>query len=417
MATKNTEAEGEPGVEKRKKKKAQQAEDEEAPKSKKRARVEGGSEAVDHVSAADNTEETGKAKKEKASDSVKGQGRGRGKGKPVSAGRGDSSRPSALKMLRPKAGRSHTLSVALPASIIDNCQSFELKAVMVGQIARALTIYAVDEVVLYEDQVDAPKSKDSEGVSKGMAFFVRNLQYLETPQYLRRQLLPEHPDLKKVGLLAPLDAPHHLRKQEKLAYREGAVMNKDASNYPAAPDDESVGCWVNCGIDAPVWVSGEDIPPATRVTVRLQGKIAGKPDEDDGDGFYRGVAVDPREPTLKLGLYWGYQTRIATTLRAAFEECAYEGGYDLTIGTSERGETLGMSKIAKFKHLLIVFGGVGGLEDAVVDGTSGYETATAPSELFNRYMNVCPNQTSRTIRTEEALMITLAALSPHLPER
>lgn len=31
-------------------------------------------------------------------------------------------------------------------------------------------------------------------------------------------------DLKWVGLLAPLDAPHHLRKYEHLPYREGAVL-------------------------------------------------------------------------------------------------------------------------------------------------------------------------------------------------
>ena len=31
-------------------------------------------------------------------------------------------------------------------------------------------------------------------------------------------------DLKWVGLLAPLDAPHHLRKHEHLPYREGAAL-------------------------------------------------------------------------------------------------------------------------------------------------------------------------------------------------
>lgn len=35
-----------------------------------------------------------------------------------------------------------------------------------------------------------------DGISNGMAFFARNLQYLETPQYLRKQLVPVH----KAGL-------------------------------------------------------------------------------------------------------------------------------------------------------------------------------------------------------------------------
>ena len=44
-----------------------------------------------------------------------------------------------------KTGRKRTLSVALPASIVENAQGGELKALLVGQIARALTIYGVDE--------------------------------------------------------------------------------------------------------------------------------------------------------------------------------------------------------------------------------------------------------------------------------
>ncbi len=35
--------------------------------------------------------------------------------------------------------------------------------------------------------------------SDGNTFLARVLQYLETPQYLRKQLFPMHPDLKLVG--------------------------------------------------------------------------------------------------------------------------------------------------------------------------------------------------------------------------
>lgn len=350
-------------------------------------------------------------KGKKAREGGEGQG-GRSHGKSggksaVEKGHGVSSRPSALKMLKPKHGRSHTLSVALPASIIENAQSGELKAMLVGQIARALTIFSVDEVVLFEDRSDAKRSKDDEGVSRGLAFFVRNLQYLETPQYLRRQLLPMHPDLRWVGLLSPLDAPHHLRKYERLPYREGAVFPPEKCPKPPSGED---GCWVNCGLEEPVWVSGHALPSGVRVTVRI--------DTHAGDGSYaRGVPVAPMEPRTKVGLYWGYQARIAKSLHAVFQECPFEGGYDFTVGTSERGEALGLSKIPKFKHLLIVFGGLGGLEEAVDDELSGYPASTEPSSLFTRYVNICPEQTSRTIRTEEALFIALAALSPHLTGR
>ncbi|GBN05669.1 Putative methyltransferase C9orf114 [Araneus ventricosus] len=62
------------------------------------------------------------------------------------------------------------------------------------------------------------------------------------------------------------------------------------------------------------------------------------------------------------------------------------------------------------RHLLIVFGGLKGLESCL-EGDETIE-ASDPSELFNYYLNTCPSQGSRTIRTEEAILITLAALRP-----
>jgi predicted SPOUT superfamily RNA methylase MTH1 len=58
-------------------------------------------------------------------------------------------------------------------------------------------------------------------------FFARVMQYLETPQYLRKALFPIHPDLKLAGLLNPLDAPHHLRAGTK---REREYYSRDASS-------------------------------------------------------------------------------------------------------------------------------------------------------------------------------------------
>jgi len=333
----------------------------------------------------------------------------------------ETAKPSALHMLKPKKkGRQHTLSVALPASIVDNAQSWELKAVLVGQIARALTIFSVDEVIVFEDRSGAPQSGDGDGLSRALAFFVRNLQYLETPQYLRRQLLPMHRDLKHVGVLAPLDAPHHLRRNEKLPYREGAVLPKDKA--PEKPAGKK-GSWVDCGLTEPVWVPGQEIPEDVRVTLKMdwkrhESKTVDEEELDEAEKtLLRGQPVPPRDPTTKLGLYWGYQVRVASSLKSVFEECPFEGGYDMRIGTSERGEAMGVSKIPKFDHLLVVFGGVAGLEEVVSNKQSGYKENLNPAKLFTRYVNICPHQTSRTIRTEEALMITLSRLDPYLPPR
>jgi methyltransferase len=43
---------------------------------------------------------------------------------------------------------------------------------------------------------------------------VRNLQYLETPQYLRKHLFKLHSDLKNAGLMNPIECQHHLKTHE-----------------------------------------------------------------------------------------------------------------------------------------------------------------------------------------------------------
>ena len=68
-----------------------------------------------------------------------------------------------------------------------------------------------------------------------------------------------------------------------------------------------------------------------------------------------------------------------------------------------------------FKHMCanifdLLLSGVKGLEVALkVDKNLDTED---PEPLFDLYLNTCPYQGSRTIRTEEAILVTLSALRP-----
>ena len=57
-----------------------------------------------------------------------------------------------------------------------------------------------------------------------------------------------------------------------------------------------------------------------------------------------------------------------------------------------------MFKLLYFRHALIVFGGVQGLEASLE--TDENLDIDDPSLLFQHYLNTCPSQGSRTIRTE-----------------
>jgi predicted SPOUT superfamily RNA methylase MTH1 len=181
--------------------------------------------------------------------------------------------------------RYSTVSIALPGSVLSNCQTKELRTLLVGQIARAATIYHVDEIIVFDDKLannnnsssnnnnhhyrsgsgwrefkrqkpnsndgqPSPEAEEKTTEEKGdtgrdnqrsnpQEFMARLLQFCECPQYLRRGFFPMHPDLQFVGLLAPVDAPHHVRADDRCKYREGVVLNK------TGPNGKSL---VNCGI-------------------------------------------------------------------------------------------------------------------------------------------------------------------------
>lgn len=150
------------------------------------------------------------------------------------------------------------------------------------------------------------------------------------------------------------------------------------------------------------------LDPGLRVTVRLNQQQLPE------CKTYKGTVVSSQDPRTKAGLYWGYTVRLASCLSAVFAEAPFQDGYDLTIGTSERGSSVASAQLPTFSHALVVFGGLQGLE-AGVDADPNLEVAD-PSVLFDFYVNTCPSQGSRTIRTEEAILISLAALQPGLTQ-
>ncbi|KAF3701869.1 putative methyltransferase C9orf114 -like protein [Channa argus] len=303
-----------------------------------------------------------------------------------------------LEQNQNKKGRSYTVSVALPGSVLDNAQSAELRTYLAGQIARACVVFCVDEIIVFDEQGEDVKSVEGEfkGVGKkGQACIqlARILQYLECPQYLRKCFFPKHQDLQYAGLLNPLDSPHHMRIDEESEYREGIVLDR--------PSKQGKGSLVNCGMRKDVRID-KQLQSGLRVTVQLNKT------QNHESKMYKGVVVAPHVPRTEGGLYWGYSVRLASCLSAVFTESPYKEGYDLTIGTSEKGSDIDRTKLSPFNHILVVFGGLHGLE-ASVDADQNLDV-TDPSVLFDLYLNTCPSQGSRTIRTEEAILISMAGL-------
>lgn len=300
-----------------------------------------------------------------------------------------------------------TISIAVPGSILENAQSPQLRSYLAGQIARAACIFQVDEIVVFDDCGDEANCEKSTiehdrglvSARKSCIQLCRILQYLECPQYLRRYLFPIHPDLNYCGILNPLQAPHHLGPKEEFSYREGVVANKPVKN--------DKGSYVNIGLLKEVLVD-KLLTPGLRCTIKLL-------PQQEGSKKLMGVVVPPITPRQETGTYWGYSVRVATSISKVFSQSPYEGGYDLTIGTSDKGNSVDNFECPSYNHMLIVFGGLQGLEAAIEnDPVLDIED---PHVMFEFYLNTLPEQGSKTIRTEEAILVSLSVLRSKLRKK
>ena len=141
------------------------------------------------------------------------------------------------------------LGVALPDTVLEEHDSLREKTVKLGTIARSCAIYGVDTIVIFRD----PKGR---GESR---LITRVLEYLETPQYLRRSLFGFDEALKYAGLLPPLRIPSHKQRVqvEKLKVgeiREGVTLSDGR---------------VNIGLEKHPYL-GQHLGANKRVTVRIK---------------------------------------------------------------------------------------------------------------------------------------------------
>src|SRR5574338_1578031 len=111
--------------------------------------------------------------------------------------------------------------IAIPDSALSDEQTKRDKSIKVSRFARACAIFRVKRVYIYHDAVSRAEPGDSN-------LLKTILQFLDTPQYLRRVLYPRISELEYAGILHPIKAPHHkppedIRKVRVGDFRTGVV--------------------------------------------------------------------------------------------------------------------------------------------------------------------------------------------------
>ena len=274
------------------------------------------------------------------------------------------------------------LAIAIPASTVSDTPHLREKTAKVGLIGRAAAIFRVDEIIVYPDTPDESQAWD-------LDFIAFLLNYLETPQYLRKRLFKLEPRLQFAGVLPPLRTPHHpvtgkTRDLKVGEYREGLVLSK-------AKD----GLLVDIGVEQPAILRETQYAVGDRLTLQV---------------VNAGERVEVQ--TVNRGDiegYWGFKVRVENR---PFGQLVAAGGFDLTIATARLGdkfidiEDKIRAKWSSAHHVLVAFGAPSrGLHEIVQEEGAKLEA------IVDFVVNMIPQQGTATVRTEEALLASLAILN------
>lgn len=272
--------------------------------------------------------------------------------------------------------RRQNLTVALPGTLTLDIPHLREKTARVGLVARILATFRVDEVIIYQDQKNQKALEES-------GLFEKVLRFQETPQYLRKHLFRMDPDLKYAGVLPPLRSPHHPNREEPSIgqLREAVVVSSGPNSR------------VDAGFDSTVEVRSS-LEKSKRLTIRIT----------RSSPSLEGEQVD----RSRLHIYWGFKVTRETR---SLGEIIRRGDQDLAISTSKKGTDIrqAMERLRETwrasSRTLLMFGSPReGIPEILAR-----ESAKVSELDFN--LNTIPIQGVETVRTEEALLGTLAVLN------
>lgn len=271
--------------------------------------------------------------------------------------------------------------VSIPDSFLYDVSTEIDKTLKIFQLARALSIFRVNNVFIYHDKLLNASKND-------LQLMVTTLEYLDTPQYLRRKLYPKIEILKNVGRLHPIRSHHHKDRLEIREVKSGeirvGVVEKRRDAY-----------FVDVGLSIPIQYDGKFKHDGRKVNVKL---LRHK-------NYINAIDIEKKEITE---LYWGYNIHQIRDLKNIMDKFPKSN----IILTSKHSKYFNpseneFSKLNSFlgnNSLLVVFG----------SPKIGLNSILSKEKMnISKYYsyNFFPNQGTQTVRLEESIYGVLSILN------
>ncbi|MHC1636875.1 MAG: putative RNA uridine N3 methyltransferase [Candidatus Nezhaarchaeales archaeon] len=276
------------------------------------------------------------------------------------------------------------IAVALPSTLVAEANSLLEKTMKIGFIARVLSIFKVEKVIIYLDR--STELDERNLISK-------LFNYILCPQYLRKKVFPLDPDLRYVGVMPPLNTPNHpleksVNELPNISYREGLVIGRRRQNRYI----------VDVGLEKPIVIREKRaLQHGERVILKLikkEGNIKARLIEKKDVPHYFGFDVMVTDMSLKE-IIASFKNEMLTVATSRYGKEVHKEVHNLM-----RKMRLHNNKV------LLLFGSPfkGLYEIAKVEGFD-------LDEAVDFTLNFIPEQGTKTVRTEEALCSVLAILN------
>ena len=270
-----------------------------------------------------------------------------------------------------------TLKVAIPDTSLSDCTDLRQKTVKAGSLARALAVFRVEYVYIYDTGLLEPGKKRDTDLLR------RILRYMDTPQYLRKSAFPKTQSLKFAGLLPPLRIRSHPLESSMSDLQEGSIRWGIQARQGK----------IDLGLDKLVNYSktvSERDPTLFRVAkVRPQIVLETIERED-------------------IAEYWGFEVERVTDLAEFLKDSddSTRIGFSRKAPSYHQLENDLKSTVAGTQSVLAIFGGPS-------HGILEFFKKEREDEKSNVdfWVNTIPDQGTATVRLDEALLTSLGLLN------
>ncbi len=178
--------------------------------------------------------------------------------------------------------------LAIPDSFLYGIVSEIDRTFKIFQLSRAISIFRVENIFIFHDKIINPRRDETD-------FIVTLLEYLDTPQYLRKKLYSKLDSFKYVGKLHPIRSPHHRDKVLLGNIKHGetrvGILEKKNNSF-----------FVDVGLDSLIKYRGNTKQEGKKINVKLL---------KEKNNLI--TAIDVKREEINE-IYWGYKVSHFTSL-------------------------------------------------------------------------------------------------------